>query len=593
MQFVGDVSSTTFRRPDARAYGSSSRYNARDESYMLLLELAMQEPTLQSCIKIVQSTCLAQGITMKIKDRYASPNFQSFVDRYYIPFAEEAIRHFFVLGFVPWRLRKISTGDSVPEVVPLGLFTWRIDSCPNRPEVYGIRDMKGRSSDPTVHAMKTEQLQAQLAFEKQKSFFSASEKNSNKKPRLLLDDSKKQQDEEQNKNNNRERGTPSEKNLETNTAAYHRQRQAMQRFTTHMYSGRYPSDDDQSKLLRYQITFTENCGLLENEIEIYEFVPPCNNVTRTSVLYGSVPSPLAHLLVDYRNMRQAQIRQAYADAYNLQAKLICSYSTHKDSSKMPGGFDSSKNITNPNGDTQPWNPQQREGNFNDSIFPKEVEANAYVRNNLTQKMVYSTPAEHIPIVYTLPKNTTLEQQQKLESIVDLGQIQAKFAKDVCSLMGIPFEMVSGGYDEIHGGEKKRSASNNKIFVTNMMSVCRHLKQLLIDVYLATFGGSADSIDIVIRATPRIEISTVDEICKLLDSGVVSQENAMDLSNMIFGVDLKQSMGKNANAGIFIRQFQTPKNKAGLMSAQAGMMSAEAQKHAALHHSPKNTQANKN
>jgi hypothetical protein len=50
--------------------------------------------------------------------------------------------------------------------------------------------------------------------------------------------------------------------------------------------------------------------------------------------------------------------------------------------------------------------------------------------------------------------------------------QIKFAKDVCGLMGVPFEMVSGGYDDMRAGEKRRSASNNKIFVTNMMAVCR-------------------------------------------------------------------------------------------------------------------------
>lgn len=59
-----------------------------------------------------------------------------------------------------------------------------------------------------------------------------------------------------------------------------------------------------------------------------------------------------------------------------------------------------------------------------------------------------------------------------------------------------------------------------------------------------------------------------------------QENAMDLSNMIFGVDLRQGMGKDANAGMFIRQYMTPKNKAGLMSA-------EAQKFSATHPPPKN------
>jgi hypothetical protein len=101
-----------------------------------------------------------------------------------------------------------------------------------------------------------------------------------------------------------------------------------------------------------------------------------------------------------------------------------------------------------------------------------------------------------------------------------------------------------------------------------------LKNLLTDVYTATYGGNADSVDIVIRATPRIEISSVDEICQLMESGVVSQQNAMDLSNMIFGIDLKQGIGKDANAGnIGSSMFMTPKNKTDMVSAEAQMRSS--------------------
>lgn len=85
-----------------------------------------------------------------------------------------------------------------------------------------------------------------------------------------------------------------------------------------------------------------------------------------------------------------------------------------------------------------------------------------------------------------------------------------------------------------------------------MSFSRHLKLLLTDVYLASFGGSPEDVEFNICAMPRLEISSVEEICQLLDSGMVSAENAMDISNMIFGLDLKQGMGKEANAGQFSR-----------------------------------------
>ena len=58
--------------------------------------------------------------------------------------------------------------------------------------------------------------------------------------------------------------------------AHARQKAAMERLST----GRRPTDDEVTKLLRYEITFCENCGLVEDEVEIYEFSQPNNNITR-------------------------------------------------------------------------------------------------------------------------------------------------------------------------------------------------------------------------------------------------------------------------------------------------------------------------
>jgi len=90
--------------------------------------------------------------------------------------------------------------------------------------------------------------------------------------------------------------------------------------------------------------------------------------------------------------------------------------------------------------------------------------------------------------------------------------------------------------------------------------------LLVDVYLAAYGGSRDSVKFMIRPTPRIEVNSVEEICQLLDAGVVSFDNAMHLSNMILGVDLQQGVGQSANAGQFSRAFMTPSNKKDLIMA---------------------------
>lgn len=86
------------------------------------------------------------------------------------------------------------------------------------------------------------------------------------------------------------------------------------------------------------------------------------------------------------------------------------------------------------------------------------------------------PVEHKPVVYSLPKNTVLQPQQKLESIIDVPTLQVKFAKDISSLIGVPFEMIFGGYSNDSSG-KSRAMHNTKIFITNMMSICRSVTHL--------------------------------------------------------------------------------------------------------------------
>jgi hypothetical protein len=53
----------------------------RDESYNLLLELCSQEPTIQLCFKIIESTCLARGIDVEICGKAPSGDFRMFLSR--------------------------------------------------------------------------------------------------------------------------------------------------------------------------------------------------------------------------------------------------------------------------------------------------------------------------------------------------------------------------------------------------------------------------------------------------------------------------------------------------------------------------------
>jgi len=89
---------------------------------------------------------------------------------------------------VPWRLRKLSTGDVVPEVIPLGLFTWSIESIPNRVP-RKANNSSSLSSSETASSAKfsgppgarissssvpvdKHQMAAERSFQKQKAYFS-------------------------------------------------------------------------------------------------------------------------------------------------------------------------------------------------------------------------------------------------------------------------------------------------------------------------------------------------------------------------------------------------------------------------------------
>jgi hypothetical protein len=113
-----------------------SHHQAQDlmESKYLLLELGCSEPTLQLCFKIIESTCLSQGVCCLINGRQCTERFQKHIDMNYTPFLKEAIRAMIMYGFVPWRVRRLQSGDFVPEVLPGGTFDWITEVGPDEEE---------------------------------------------------------------------------------------------------------------------------------------------------------------------------------------------------------------------------------------------------------------------------------------------------------------------------------------------------------------------------------------------------------------------------------------------------------------------------
>jgi len=78
-------------------------------------------------VRILTSHCLGgSGIQLKYGHLGPSPNFQKYLSKYFHPFCKDAILSYLAVGFVPYRIRKNEKGAKVPEVLPLGTYTWYV-----------------------------------------------------------------------------------------------------------------------------------------------------------------------------------------------------------------------------------------------------------------------------------------------------------------------------------------------------------------------------------------------------------------------------------------------------------------------------------
>jgi hypothetical protein len=176
----------------------------------------------------------------------------------------------------------------------------------------------------------------------------------------------------------------------------------------------------------------------------------------------------------------------------------------------------------------------------------------------------------------------------LQSGVDVAQLQQIMEKTVASVMGIPCEIIGGGYAQTSG--KKVALENNRIFFTNMNTICFHLQNLLQEVYATCFADSKMSISFRLKPSPRLEVSSIEvrtvshypfvyncywfaylcrltqktnsqELLALVESGLLTTQNAFAITNMILGLDLKQAGTKLTDKFSLSDQYITPSIKA--------------------------------
>eukprot|EP00961_Rhodomonas_salina_P106449 1433625-Rhodomonas_salina.3 len=117
-----------------RQTGQMRSFDNDSQQYVHYLASMMHgEPIVERCFETVVSHTLMKGITCEACDGglVVTPRFKRFIDTFYVRFAQDAIRMFFTLGFVVWRIRRMKVGgkvEQVPEVLPLGTFQWTVQT---------------------------------------------------------------------------------------------------------------------------------------------------------------------------------------------------------------------------------------------------------------------------------------------------------------------------------------------------------------------------------------------------------------------------------------------------------------------------------
>jgi hypothetical protein len=401
----------------------NSRLRDIAESQGLLLELVTSEPTVLQCFKIVESTCLSQGLHCQLQGQAISSGFQRFLDDHYIPFCKAAIRAMYTYGFVPWRVRRVQSGDQVPEVLPAGTFSWYTEAGQTRVE-----------------------------------------------------------------------GGP-----------------------------RRPRSDDDSRLVVYRVTPTA-AGVSEEDVHIYVSTPPSLDISVNSSLFATVPSPLAYLLTDYKNLREAQKRRSHADAWNTTARLVSTFRPSLRVEDNPSQY--LMDFVHENYYAPPA--------MGSSLFPPFQAHNVWQREHIMRRQFMETPSNHHPEVYALPRDHDIAPQARLEPCEDLTFLLDKYRRDVAGLTGVPYEMIvgrDGGHETV-----RKTIASGRIFSTNMHEVCRHLECLLCDVYCTIYRAAREGVEFELVPMPRLEVETIQDFKVLFEIGALTPDMTLQLSRVLLGED---------------------------------------------------------
>jgi hypothetical protein len=238
--------------------------------------------------------------------------------------------------------------------------------------------------------------------------------------------------------------------------------------------------DDASKSLLYDIKLVNTGHSTKREdIYIFEVTQPTWNIAQGSQLRSCYPSPLSHIVADYKNMRTAMINRAHADAWNTQAHIIT-----KQQSKT---FQQDPTATF----------LEAGMNTNNQYTYEKAQLQLHTRDQDIQEMFTKKATPHMPYLYTLPMDISLETAPQLNPCEDIPFLDARFKHEIAMLTGVPAELLTNRGTANESSQRTRTSTSQ--FHTSMDNIAQTIQNLLREVYKRAYHEN--SVDRDIKVSP--------------------------------------------------------------------------------------------
>lgn len=284
-----------------------------------------------------------------------------------------------------------------------------------------------------------------------------------------------------------------------------------------------PNNDEDSKLLRYEIDIISG-NLARKNVYIYEYTQPNFNVASSSVFYSMVSSPLCGILYDYKNLREAKARRAYADQWNCKAHLL--FTTHE--TKVP--TDEPKENYLLSHMTLPSVRLEHEM-FVRQLMGKEASEQNKISMEIENEFLDDQTSMHVPSVHVIPKNFDGQVMNSLTPVENIEELYNHYIRSVLNVFKIPQRIVDGGMET-----NKEISLNARIFQGEIQTLCRHLNNLCESVYNIIYGGDKDDIQFLIAPNPKLSIESIEDLKALFEIGSISPQMAKKFREVFIQAD---------------------------------------------------------